>query len=185
MKTRKSNKQRRAELLAQRRLKKQRKKLLATADVRRLPNGYGTAPVDVYQMANYYGYGAPDFISRGFYIDVSFVCKDCGAHEVWTAQQQKRWYEDLKGDIYAYAVRCSACRKVERERKATARRLMREGLEQKAKLRAQQGNIDWKQVKLERAALKRKWRNHPPKHPTQLQRIRHPRAGGDPLSVVV
>lgn len=159
MKTRKSNKQRRAELFAQRRLRKQRKSSPLTADVRQIPQGHGTAPMDVHRLKNYFGYTPPHFVLPGRYVDTPFICKDCGAHEVWTAQQQKWWYEQLQGDIYAIAVRCHKCLKAEQQRKATTRRIMQEGLERKAKLRAEQGNIDWKKLKLERAAIRRKWRS--------------------------
>lgn len=46
-----------------------------------------------------------------FYVDKPFVCRDCGAEEVWTAEQQKWWYEVAKGHIDSTAVRCRTCRK--------------------------------------------------------------------------
>lgn len=45
-----------------------------------------------------------------FYVDKEFVCKDCSASEVWTAKQQKWWYETAKGNFETTAVRCRACR---------------------------------------------------------------------------
>ncbi len=45
-----------------------------------------------------------------FYQDEPFVCKDCGAHQIWTAEQQQWWYEEAKGPIYSVAVRCRSCR---------------------------------------------------------------------------
>lgn len=162
MKTRKSNKQKRAELLAQRRLKKQHKKLFSAIDVRFAQKGCSIVPVDVHQLANYYGYGIygmPYFIQHGRYADMPFQCRDCGSLEIWTSKQQKWWYEKAQGDIYSTAIRCSACRKIERERKATARRIMQEGLERKAMQKTQQGNIDWKKLKLERAELRQQWRS--------------------------
>jgi hypothetical protein len=45
------------------------------------------------------------------YVDYAFVCADCGKHEVWTAFQQKWYYEEAKGHIWAVAVRCRSCRK--------------------------------------------------------------------------
>ena len=45
-----------------------------------------------------------------FYLDRPFTCRDCGAEEVWTAKQQKWWYEVAQGSIYSNAVRCRACR---------------------------------------------------------------------------
>ena len=46
-----------------------------------------------------------------FYEDKLFTCVDCGKEEVWTATQQKWWYEVAKGTIYSRAVRCRSCRK--------------------------------------------------------------------------
>jgi len=45
-----------------------------------------------------------------FYEDSEFTCVDCGAVEVWTAEQQKWWYDVAKGPIYSRAIRCRACR---------------------------------------------------------------------------
>jgi hypothetical protein len=45
-----------------------------------------------------------------YYVDQPFICVDCGADEVWTAAQQKWFYETAKGSIYARAIRCRACR---------------------------------------------------------------------------
>ena len=66
-------------------------------------------------------YGAPQFVSRGYYEDVPFRCKICGKDEIWTAMQQKWWYEVAKGFIYSTAVRCRACRRKEQARKKDAR----------------------------------------------------------------
>ncbi len=48
-----------------------------------------------------------------FYMDHVFTCRDCGKEEIWSAQQQKWWYEEAKGNINAKAVRCGKCRKKE------------------------------------------------------------------------
>jgi hypothetical protein len=45
-----------------------------------------------------------------YYQDVEFTCVDCGIQQVWTAAQQKWWYEVAKGPIYAGAKRCRSCR---------------------------------------------------------------------------
>ena len=66
-----------------------------------------------------------------FYIDSPFECRDCGSHELWTAKQQKWWYEIAKGPIDSVAIRCRPCRNKERARKAEARRVHLEGLAQK------------------------------------------------------
>ena len=72
-----------------------------------------------------------DFFScspPAFYRDSSFVCKDCGAHEIWTAKQQKWWYERAKGPIDSRAVRCRPCRLLERARVEEARRVSQAGM---------------------------------------------------------
>lgn len=76
-------------------------------------------------------YGIPDFQDRGFYLDKEFRCKDCGKEEIWTATQQKWWYEVAKGDVWTTAVRCRSCRRKERKRKEEARTIHLEGIEQK------------------------------------------------------
>ncbi|MCG8053264.1 MAG: zinc-ribbon domain-containing protein [Candidatus Thiodiazotropha endolucinida] len=50
-------------------------------------------------------YEIPDF-----YEDKAFKCKRCGKEEVWTAKQQKWWYEEAKGDLETTAVLCRECR---------------------------------------------------------------------------
>lgn len=56
-----------------------------------------------------------------YYYDMEFSCIDCGAHQVWTAHQQKWWYEEAGGYFFATAVRCRPCRHQERARKQQAR----------------------------------------------------------------
>ena len=46
-----------------------------------------------------------------FYVDRVFTCRECGSEELWTAEQQKWWYEEAKGHIDSIAVRCKSCRK--------------------------------------------------------------------------
>lgn len=53
-----------------------------------------------------------------YYLDKAFVCVDCGSDEIWTAKQQKWWYEIRKGHIDSIAKRCRRCRRVIREAKA-------------------------------------------------------------------
>ena len=45
-----------------------------------------------------------------YYYDEVFTCCDCGTEDVWTAKQQKWWYEEAGKNINAYAKRCSICR---------------------------------------------------------------------------
>lgn len=30
-----------------------------------------------------------------YYYDIEYECKDCDKKEIWSAQQQKHWYEEL------------------------------------------------------------------------------------------
>ena len=48
-------------------------------------------------------YGAPHFVQRGYYQDQPFRCTDCGKQEIWTARQQRWWYELAKGDVWTRA----------------------------------------------------------------------------------
>lgn len=63
-----------------------------------------------------------------FYVDTPFTCADCGKAEVWTAFQQKWWYEEAKGKIDSRANRCRDCRRQRRMRRSQDRRVHIEGL---------------------------------------------------------
>jgi hypothetical protein len=66
-----------------------------------------------------------------YYVDRPFNCRNCGVAEVWTAKQQKWWYETAKRSIDSAAVRCRTCRAVERRRVEAARQASAEGLKRK------------------------------------------------------
>ena len=68
------------------------------------------------------------------YFDIAFRCRDCGKEEIWTAEQQKWYFEEAKGSLYATAVRCHECR----NRLKVQKQLQRQQME-KAAL---QGNED-------------------------------------------
>lgn len=93
--------------------------LVATArrKKRYKPRAVPRLPVDAdkLNMGNSYS-SAPEY-----YYDIEFECVDCGKTETWNADQQKWWYEEAGGYFFATAVRCHACREVERERKRAAR----------------------------------------------------------------
>lgn len=59
-----------------------------------------------------------------WYVDKDFVCVECGTEETWTAAQQKWYYEEAKGTLYATAKRCYTCRLQIREAKAQQREQM-------------------------------------------------------------
>ena len=63
-----------------------------------------------------------------YYDDRPFTCTECGANEVWTAAQQKWWYEVAKGKIGSAANRCRDCRYRRRLRSSQSRRVHIEGL---------------------------------------------------------
>jgi hypothetical protein len=61
-----------------------------------------------------------------YYGDVSFKCRDCGAECVWTAEQQRLWYEQWGGSVQSTAVRCRACRQRVRREKIEQKKHMQE-----------------------------------------------------------
>ena len=126
----KSGKQRRTEINARRRLKAAKRRAAAKEQERRF-RPMPVVPVNETLLAPNNSYGAPDFVRRGYYIDIPFRCVDCGKEEVWTGTQQKWWYEVAKGFVYSTAIRCRACRRKERDRRAAARRVHLEGMARK------------------------------------------------------
>lgn len=62
-----------------------------------------------------------------YYVDTPFTCVDCGDDDVWTAGEQKWYYEVVKGSLYAGASRCLTCRRQRRSAKQRQRRRMQAG----------------------------------------------------------
>lgn len=122
----KGGKQRQAETRA--RQKKSRAKSKSVA-----PAAFRMIPVNEALLAPHNSYGVPDFVRRGYYVDVSFRCADCGSEEFWTGAQQKWWYEVAKGFAYSTAIRCRRCRRNRREQRAETRRIHLEGKAQKTR----------------------------------------------------
>ncbi len=123
----KSDKQRRNEIRARRLERAVRLHGLGrTAPLHRLP--LGSVAVDPSALAHNNLILPPP----QFYVDRHFVCRDCGSHELWTAKQQRWWYEVMKGSLDSIAVRCRHCRIKERERVADARLRAGHGPEAKA-----------------------------------------------------
>ena len=131
MKTIKSGKQRRAEIVAARQ-RRQARRCAACAQQTINLRPPGTAPVELSRLRPYNSYGDPDFVTRGYYQDLAFRCIDCGAEGVWTAERQKWWYEVAHGVVVTTARRCAACRAKERLRKEIARQVHQAGLLRKA-----------------------------------------------------
>jgi len=113
--------------------KADRKKTAAKPKPEAVPLPAGSAPVDATLLAPNNSYGAPAFVYRGHYLDTEFVCGNCGKAEIWTAAQQKWWYEVAKGFAYSTAKLCRACRALVRAQKDESRRVHREGLARKGK----------------------------------------------------
>ena len=51
-----------------------------------------------------------------YYLDLAFVCRNCGNEQIWKAADQKWYYEEAKGHIDARAVECHACRQAKKKR---------------------------------------------------------------------
>lgn len=130
----KSGKQRRAEINAKRKQKAARRQAVTQKQERRLRPVLGP-PVNEELLAPNNSYGAPQFVRRGYYVDIPFRCVDCGKQEVWTGTQQKWWYEVAKGFVYSTAIRCRLCRRREQARRDDARRNHLDGIARKNRAR--------------------------------------------------
>jgi hypothetical protein len=117
----KSAKQKCEEIKARR--KQRAQKLAVMQQITAVPRLGNSAPANHEALAHNKTY----VLLPLFYVDKPFTCRDCGKHEVWTATQQKWWYEVAKGHIDSTAVRCRACRQKEQQGKAEARRVHLEG----------------------------------------------------------
>ncbi|MEH6578649.1 MAG: zinc-ribbon domain-containing protein [Amphritea sp.] len=100
----KSSKQRRLEIKEKRR--KRAAKLNIDTSIESKPLPLSAVEADYNELIHNNTYGSFPL----FYIDKIFTCRDCGSDELWTAKQQKWWYEVAKGHIDSTAVRCRKCR---------------------------------------------------------------------------
>jgi len=100
-----SNKQKRAALEEKRAERRNKVSLKQQSDTIEDAVRKGAVAADTSQQVRS---GATE--KRQFYVDQPFDCVDCGKHEVWTATQQKWYFEVAKGSIYCRAVRCRTCR---------------------------------------------------------------------------
>ena len=112
-----SDKQRSVEIKAKRALRAE-KKLAAPAHQLPVPVPNGCLHVSELMLAPYSIFGVPTFIERGYYLPLPFKCHDCGGEEVWSAKQQKWWYETARASVYSTAIRCRACRVTKRASQA-------------------------------------------------------------------
>jgi putative zinc ribbon protein len=126
----KSGKQRRQKINAKRKKKSFKRAAMANSTKSRRPPER-LVSVNEAALAPNNSYGAPDFVRRGYYVDIPFRCKDCGKEEIWTGAQQKWWYEVAKGFVYSTAILCRVCRRKDQERRKEARRIHFEGVARK------------------------------------------------------
>jgi len=123
----KSGRQRRAEIRGKRRQRATNNGATANAPLQTHSPGR-LISVNEALLAPNNSYGVPDFVARGYYVDLPFRCVECGKEEVWTGTQQKWWYEVAKGFVYSTAVRCRTCRRKKRDQRDEGRRIHQEGL---------------------------------------------------------
>jgi predicted Rdx family selenoprotein len=62
-------------------------------------------------------------VPRYFFIDAARVCMQCGKSFVFTASEQKHWYEALNFHFDSVATRCAPCRRARRSDKAVRQTL--------------------------------------------------------------
>jgi hypothetical protein len=58
------------------------------------------------------------YSAKFFYQDIHYTCAGCGKPEAWTAQQQKRYFEAQKGNIYNRPKWCHKCHSMRTRNKA-------------------------------------------------------------------
>jgi hypothetical protein len=105
-----SGKQKRAAMLARRQAKRDKAAIASLITATPSLRPPATVVVNKQALAPCNSYGEPEFAKRGYYQDLMFDCRDCGARQVWKAEQQQWWYEIAKGYVYSTAVRCLSCR---------------------------------------------------------------------------
>lgn len=62
-------------------------------------------------------------VPRYFYVDRTHACRACGAEFVFSAREQRHWYETLGLRLDATAVRCLPCRRAFRRDRGISRAL--------------------------------------------------------------
>src|SRR5579871_6108934 len=130
----KSGKQRKLELKANRTAKRDASRLARkkTAVAMQLAARRRGVHVDPAALAPADSSSDPEFVERGFYVDIPFECQECGNDQIWTASQQKWWYEVAKGGRWTIARLCRECRRKDRTRRNESRRVHLEGAARKA-----------------------------------------------------
>ena len=67
------------------------------------------------------------YSKRLYYKDIYFKCKGCNVDEVWTMEQQKRYFEVQKGNIYNEPTWCYKCHKERVAKKKPKERIPNRG----------------------------------------------------------
>lgn len=49
------------------------------------------------------------YSAKLYYQDIHYICAGCGKPGIWTAQQQKKYFEEQKGNIYNEPKWCYDC----------------------------------------------------------------------------
>jgi hypothetical protein len=60
------------------------------------------------------------YSAKFYYQDIHFICAGCGKPGIWTSQQQKRYFEIQKGNIYNKPKWCHECHTKNKEAKRNA-----------------------------------------------------------------
>ena len=116
----KSGKQRRLEIKEKRRKKAKTNIEIDTFNKRDMPKD--AIKVNPSNLVHNNTYGLLPL----FYVDKAYTCRDCRSEEIWTAKQQRWWYETAKGHIDSTAVRCRRCRNIIKEQKLEQKKHMEE-----------------------------------------------------------
>ena len=133
----KSGKQRKTEIKAARLVAATRREAVLKRSELTTMLMRGGVVVDVLQISR----GSTFDVWPKMYVDYAFICRDCSAPEVWTAAQQKWWFEVAHGPFGTRAVRCRACRVIERARVQEARRVSEEGRARKVEMQKAAGKL--------------------------------------------
>ena len=85
----------------------------------------GAIPADISKQTPAY------FSVRYYYRDHEFTCTKCGTTEIWTAQEQKWYFEEIKAHPRSVAKYCRKCRKQRKMENDIQRRSLNQSLKNK------------------------------------------------------
>jgi putative zinc ribbon protein len=87
--------------------------IFGNTDPKKMPSHFFEGALDIdYSTAIRADITAQDFsvAPRHWYIDARFRCADCGSKFVWSASEQKVWFETYRFYVDSQATRCCVCR---------------------------------------------------------------------------